>query len=91
MQPTISDGQIVLLNRWAYLFRQPRAGEVVVFKKSSRLFCKRVKSANQINNEYALEGDNPEDSLDSRKFGPVTLEQILGRAFLPAFRPTPNH
>ena len=33
-------------------------------------------------NEYYVIGDNRQSSLDSRSFGPITREKILGRAFV---------
>ena len=31
--------------------------------------------------EYYVLGDNPSDSLDSRKFGPITLDWIIGKVW----------
>jgi len=36
-------------------------------------------------NEYFVMGDNRENSLDSRRFGPITFDEIKGQVFLRAF------
>jgi len=79
MQPLIKDGQLLFVNQWAYLFRRPRIGEVVVFRSpgGKELFCKRITAVN--GSDYILHGDNPADSLDSRALGAISIKAILGR------------
>ena len=33
------------------------------------------------NNEYFLVGDNRENSFDSRMFGPISSDRIIGKAY----------
>jgi len=45
MEPTISDGKIIFVNRIVYKFRKPERGEIVVFRTSDKpyvYFVKRV-------------------------------------------------
>lgn len=44
MEPTLREGQVLVLNRLVYYFREPRRGEMVVFKdpEDSRLSIKRI-------------------------------------------------
>lgn len=135
MEPTLRDGERVLVDRIAYLGpREPRRGDVVVFKSWPRRldpfdhaavegddFIKRVvgvpgdrveiRSGRVFLNgrvlddadlvhppvgdsealvlahgEYYVLGDNRSNSSDSRLFGAVSAERIVGRAWL-RYRP----
>ena len=87
MQPAIRDRQLCLVNCWIYLFREPAIGDIAVFRhpqNPEKLICKRISEIR--NNRYILRGDNPNDSLDSRDFGEIPRESILGRVFWPRTR-----
>ncbi|MFH1834081.1 MAG: signal peptidase I [bacterium] len=121
MEPTLMDGDRILLNRVVYRFRDPRHGDVVVFHSPVRDgedLVKRVVGVagdrvairdgslylNGLTQEepYLLEqsfrgglretkipaghvfvmGDNRNNSGDSRLFGPITVDSIIGGAFV---------
>lgn len=113
MQPTLADGDIVLLNRVAYQFSPPVRGDIVIVHRpdlSQQDLIKRViglpgetvefrDGAILINGQlyeaacagcgdgvwvldvesYFLLGDQREDSRDSRAFGPIARETLLGK------------
>ena len=89
MEPAFRPGDRVLVNRLAYRSRPPRAGEVVVLRDPQRerhVLLKRVADRSRSDGlagtgVYVL-GDNAAESRDSRTFGAVAAEQILGRAWL---------
>lgn len=89
MEPAFRSGDRVLVNRLAYRWRPPRAGEVVVLRDPQRdghVLLKRVAAAPggdaaAASGIYVL-GDNAAQSRDSRAFGVVAVERILGRAWL---------
>jgi signal peptidase I len=121
MEPTLMEGDRVLVNRLVYHFHPPRRGDVFVFhppgRPGSDPFIKRVvavagdtiavhEGALYLNGkpqdepyikEYPIEGDYPETTIepgyvwamgdnrnnsgDSRVFGPVSLDSIMGEAF----------
>jgi signal peptidase I len=119
MAPTLTAGDRFLLNRFAYLHREPKRGELVVLKdpETGDLIVKRIvglpcetvvmqNDAAYVNGRRLIEpyasvpflperaplgkavviprgyyfvlGDNRKRSLDSRVFGPVSRESILG-------------
>lgn len=54
-------------------------GDVVVAKIGNRHYIKRVSKS--FRDKYYLLGDNPEHSVDSRSFGWVERERVVGRVF----------
>jgi signal peptidase I len=89
MEPAFRPGDRVLVNRLAYRKRTPRAGEVVVLRDPERrghVLLKRVATAPgpahpAPSSVYVL-GDNAAESRDSRAFGPVGRDQIIGKAWI---------
>jgi signal peptidase I len=89
MEPAFRTGDRVLVNRLAYRRREPRAGEVVVLHDPERrghLLLKRIAGvpdgfAMEPSRVYVL-GDNVAESRDSRSFGYVSREAIIGRAWM---------
>lgn len=119
MAPTLTSGDRFLLNRFAYLHREPQRGELVVLKdpETGDLIVKRIvglpcetvimrsdstfvnghrlfepyaatsfrpdhsplgKATVIPRNHYFVLGDNRARSTDSRAFGPVSRDSILG-------------
>lgn len=77
MEPTLNNGQVVWVNNWAYLINKIKIGDIVVFEKNSKALIKRVAKIN--GKSVSLMGDNRSDSLDSRDFGKVSNDKILGK------------
>jgi nickel-type superoxide dismutase maturation protease len=87
MAPTMVQGDWIWIDRWTLDQRRPLVGELVLFElpEDGRWVVKRVQrsSADAI---WVL-GDNPQQSLDSRQFGPISVEQIVGRVAWASRRP----
>lgn len=77
MEPVFSENDILLISNFSYWFRKPRVGEIVVFRKDNKLFCKRVTGASGA--RYYVSGDNSQDSFDSRKFGKIKFSDLVGK------------
>jgi signal peptidase I len=77
MEPAIKNGQYVLISKIPYFFSEPSVKEIVAFKKNQKVFVKRI--VKKTGDKYFLAGDNPKDSLDSRDFGFILKNDILGR------------
>lgn len=76
MLPTLEPGDRLLVARIGSVL----PGDLVVLKdprSSSRLICKRVVSVD--GRHIVVRGDNPDFSTDSRAFGPVPAEEVVGR------------
>ncbi|QQG40849.1 MAG: S26 family signal peptidase [Candidatus Levyibacteriota bacterium] len=77
MEPTILAGTTLLVSSIPYFFKEPKVGDIVVFKRLRKTFVKRIKKKEK--QQYFLAGDNISDSLDSRKLGWVRRDDILGK------------
>lgn len=76
MEPTIHNGQTVLVSSMPYLFSKPKSGDIVAFKKEEKIFIKRIARIER--QKYFITGDNKNDSLDSRNFGWIEKKEIVG-------------
>lgn len=77
MLPLYKPGDLVLVNKFSYLFRNPRVGDVIVFKNNSNLLIKEiVKVRGQI---YFVIGKNTIKSIDSHMFGWIPKTVIVGK------------
>ena len=118
MQPTLREGERVIVDKVSYLFRPPARGDIVVLDLQGEPedLIKRVIglpgetiefkdgdvwidgrpldepyaqsssgaiAARQLgSDEYFVMGDNRGNSKDSRVFGPIHREDIVGRAWI---------
>ncbi len=83
MAPALRDGERVLVDPEAYRDVVPVPGDIVLAVHPFRpgvLLIKRVAHVTT-DGRFFLLGDNrfPLESTDSRSFGPLRLERILGR------------
>lgn len=83
MYPTYQDGDILLINRLAYLFSKPRVGDVIAAKdpRDKKILIKRIEKVNA--NKYFVVGDNKRHSTDSREFGMIERKDIIGKVMYP--------
>jgi nickel-type superoxide dismutase maturation protease len=90
MLPTLVSGDRLLVARIGRL----SAGDLVVLRdptNPSRLICKRIVSSDGVH--VVVQGDNVRASTDSRAFGPVPVEQVVGRVirrYWPPDEPQPE-
>ena len=76
MEPTLIEGQTVLVSNIPYLFSKPKIDEIITFKKK-KIFVKRIFKIN--GKKYFVKGDNEKDSFDSRKLGWINKKEIVGK------------
>lgn len=83
MEPTLRDGDWLLVDPAAYALRLPEPGELVVAhdpRAPDRLIVKRV--ALQVDGGLSLAGDHPAHAEEAADIGPVRPEAIVGRPWL---------
>lgn len=72
MQPGLNPGDQVLALRWL----PRRRGSIVIGRRNGSYLVKRIERIED--GDYYLLGDNPRHSIDSRHFGPVGRDSIVG-------------
>ena len=85
MTPALKEGQDILSFNWAYLFSKPKKGDIVIVQ-NSKLQAKSeiVKRVVKVEGKQVfVEGDNKRQSTDSRHFGPIRIDQIIGKVIFP--------
>ena len=78
MEPALRAGDWIVVRE---LSRPPRVGEIVLVRDPrdpKNLMLKRV--ADVADGACTVLGDRPEESTDSRTFGPVPLANVIARA-----------
>ncbi|MEK7573403.1 MAG: S26 family signal peptidase [Patescibacteria group bacterium] len=73
MSPFLNQGDLVIIFRT----KNVKKTDVVVFEKDEDFYIKRVSKLED--SRYFLEGDNKKESKDSRKFGWIPKQQIVGK------------
>ena len=81
MFPLLKPGEEILVDTRAYRHFLPEVGDLVVAKHPHRHGLKIIKWVAFVdeNGECFLVGENKEESSDSRSFGFVSSQQIIGR------------
>jgi signal peptidase I len=93
MIPAIDPGTVLIVNRLAYGFRLPwmegyllrwslpKEGDIVVFfTPRGETAVKRCGMITEKKEFYAL-GDNSLESYDSRSYGPISADRIVGKVW----------
>ena len=76
MKPALKQGDRVL----TFNFGKPIRGDLVVVRKNSMEIIKRVEKVS--GNSFFVAGDNLEHSTDSRHFGLVKRNEIVGKVLM---------
>ncbi len=79
MNPTLQEGDWVFVDKGAFQREGPHVDDIVLAEhpqKNNFYMVKRVSSKKD--EAYFLEGDNTQESTDSRHFGPLSSRGIIG-------------
>lgn len=82
MAPALSPGERVFVHKTAYRRHDPEPGDLVVLRDPrdhERLLLKRIDARD--GEGWLVLGDNAAASTDSRDFGPVARELIIGKVW----------
>jgi len=83
MEPVIYDGQVLVIGRLSYGLRRPKAGEVVIFyTPNGDVAVKRISEVTNCAEDgfkFFAVGDNEVSSYDSRAYGFVDINSIIGK------------
>jgi signal peptidase I len=91
MEPAVRNGTVLVVNRLKYGLRfpwqrgflirwsAPKPGEVVVFyTPAGQIAVKRCEKKTETG-DFIVLGDNRRQSFDSRSYGPVPADHIIGK------------
>lgn len=96
MEPTLQDGQHVGVNLLAYRFADPQRNDIVIVAYQGDVsvrFVKRIvgvpgdvvpvggNNVKLAEDEFYVVGDNKDHSTDSRVYGPIKRDHIIGKVF----------
>jgi nickel-type superoxide dismutase maturation protease len=82
MIPNLQPGDEILFDPRGYWQKSPQLGDIVVASRPDQTDITMIKRVAVVepDGSLILFGDNPAASTDSRSFGPVPLDKILGKA-----------
>ena len=80
MEPEIKNGSFFIASKIPFIFRDPKVGDIVLFKSKNKIIIKKIMKI--ISNNYYIEGIN---KADSKKFGPIKKQEILGKITIKIF------
>ena len=81
MQPTLLPGDLVLVDTQAYVASMPQPGDIVLAHHPYQKDLSIIKRVAEITPEsrLILHSDNPRVGSDSRQFGTISPQRLIGR------------
>lgn len=83
MSPSLKAGDVVMVNTWSYRDKPLQINDILVLKRSEKsiALAKRLSEIRQSNNktELYVTGDNEYRSIDSRRFGWISDDYLIGK------------
>lgn len=88
LSPDYVDGDYVVLVTIPFLLNKIKPGDIVVFQQAYYgLMIKKVEAINEKGDSLFLVGTH-QDSVDSRRFGSILKQDILGKVLWHIRKPT---
>lgn len=94
MNPTLTNNSMIVIDKYMYKLFDIKRGDILILEIEKEEVIKRLaflpgekadfngKLVSLKENEIYILGDNPKESIDSRNYGPVKTELIIGKIFL---------
>lgn len=94
MHPTLKNNSLIIIDRYFFKLFEIKRGDILILSVKDEEMIKRIAflpgekmeiEGNEINlkgDEIYVLGDNPKESIDSRNYGPVKTNNIVGKIFL---------
>ena len=87
LSPLFQEGDYVLITTIPFVVNKIKAGDTIVFLNPSYgTLIKQVEQANREEGTISVVGLNP-NSVDSRRFGPIRWEDVIGKVIWHIARP----
>jgi signal peptidase I len=87
LSPLFLEGDYVLITTIPFMIRKIKPGDTIVFQHPFYgMLIKQVESASPDQGSISVIGLNP-NSVDSRRFGPVQREDVMGKVIWHISRP----
>ncbi len=94
MHPTLKNNTLIVVDKYLFKLFEIKKGDILILQVKNEEMIKRLShlpgekfeldgteiSLNK--NEIYVLGDNPKESIDSRNYGPLKGENIIGKVFL---------
>lgn len=88
--PDFQEGDFVLVSKIPFLFFSPRSGQVIAFHMPPYgTLIKRIDQVLADGQAFEVIGTHPH-SVDSRQFGPVHRQSLIGRVIWHIPKPRPR-
>jgi len=87
LSPFFQEGDYVLITTIPFLLNKIKAGDTIVFQHPA--YGTLIKQVERVNGEegmLSVVGTNP-NSVDSRRFGPIRREDVIGKVIWHIGRP----
>ena len=85
MLPTFNKhSTLVFIDKFSPIFFRPKIDQIVIVNKNGIEMCKRIKKIKTIEKNIFIwiEGDNKKNSFDSRNFGWIKKDFIIGNVLI---------
>ena len=85
MLPTFNKNlTVALIDKFSPIWSRPKLNQIVIVNLNGTEMCKRIKKIKNIEKNILIwiEGDNKKNSFDSRNFGWIKKEFIIGNVLI---------
>lgn len=86
MYPTLEKGDVIVISKLGYKifgihYKDPAPEDIIAFNHNNELLIKRIDKIDDTEGIFVL-GDNSLNSTDSREFGFINQDSIVGKAII---------